>query len=71
MAKLDYEKTNRKVLVNKEVLDINTGWKTLINKYPSKCCICNKYIGNGVKILWHVKKGLVMHKSDCMFDTII
>ena len=65
MSKLDYEKTNRKVLLNKEELNINSGWKTLINKYPSQCYVCNKYIGNGVKILWHVKEGIVMHKSDC------
>jgi hypothetical protein len=66
MATINHEKTNRKVLTNKQDLNISNGWKTLINKYPNKCAICDKYIGNGIKILWHVKENIVMHKFDCL-----
>jgi hypothetical protein len=64
--RLLHEKTNRRVLANKEDLNISNGWKTLINKYPSKCILCDKHIGNGVKILWHVNERIVMHKADCI-----
>lgn len=64
--RLLHEKTNRAELAYKKHLNISNGWKTLTNKYPSKCAVCNKYIGNGIKILWHVKEGIVMHKSDCL-----
>jgi hypothetical protein len=66
MAKFKHEITNRRALVMKrEDLNINHGWKTLQNKYPTKCCVCDKYIGNGVKILWHTTERVVMHKEDC------
>lgn len=63
---MKYEQTNRKMKVlERKDLNINYGWKTLINKYATKCCVCNKYIGNGTKILWNVNQKLVMHKDDC------
>ena len=71
MAKFNHEQTNKRVLVSKQHLNICDGWKTLTNKYPSKCAVCNKYIGTGVKILWHVNERLVMHKSDCLTNQII
>lgn len=71
-GKMRYEQTNRKVKVlDKNDLNISYGWKTLINKYPTKCCVCKKYIGNGVKILWHVNQKLVMHKNDCSFIEVV
>lgn len=64
---MKYEQTNRREKIYRD-LNISDGWKTLFNKYPTKCSVCNKYIGHGIKILWHVNERLVMHKEDCSLD---
>jgi hypothetical protein len=61
---MKFEQTNRRTKVYRD-LTISDGWKTLFNKYPTKCAICNKWIGDNTKILWHIKDRIVIHKEEC------
>jgi len=71
MAKFKHEQTNRKVNTVNGIKHWNKkssyygGWITLLNKYPAKCSVCNKYIAKNVKIYWHKTDRIVMHQSDC------
>lgn len=63
MAKINHEKTNRRVLSTKEYL--KDDWRMINCTYPRKCDICKNWIDDNTKVLWNTKTKHIMH-IDCI-----